>query len=179
MNETKPCCRLRLPTLAVLSLVLALPLRGGDDELSRKSLRGLPGVLVTVDDLEQSTVANCRPPDAVQLRTDVELKLRKAGIAIFSEDQFAKAPGKPGMSVRVVCGASEQEAYGLVELSVTQEVALTRDQSVHLYLVTWSVSGGLGKAKLEGLERTIRDKLGDQVDKFLNAYMAANPPSRR
>src|SRR5213083_864156 len=76
-----------LAALLLLSAGTISPLVGqGDDEDTRKALAGLKGVLVEVfvTDTEES-----RRDGLVleQLQTDVELKLREAGIRVFSREE--------------------------------------------------------------------------------------------
>lgn len=164
-----------LPSLMICSsLMLIAPCLADDSDSSRKTLRGLPGVLVAVDDLDQSTVRNNCPLDAAQLKTDAELRLRKGGISVLSAEQLAKSPGGPVLSINISCTGNEEQSFSAVLVMVSQEVVLARDPNVHLYVTTWSASGGIGMIGIEALEKSTRDKLADQVDKFLNAYLAAN-----
>jgi hypothetical protein len=166
----------RLPSLALCySLMFMAPCLADDSESSRKTLRGLPGVLVAVNDLDQSTVRKNCPLDAAQLKTDAELRLRKGGISVLSAEQLAKSPGGPVLSINISCTGNEEQSFSVVLVMVSQEVVLARDPSVHLYVTTWSASGGTGMIGIEAIEKSTRDKLADQVDKFLNAYLAANP----
>jgi hypothetical protein len=179
MTEMNLRCLAQLSSLAICSSLILTPTCMADDsDSNRATLRGLPGVFVVVDDLDKSTIRKYCPMDAAQLKTDAELRLRKGGISVLSADQLAKAPGKPILSITVTCSGNEEKSFSSVMLLVGQEVVLARDPTVHMHLTTWSVAGGTGMVRIEELERNTRDKLADQVDKFLNAYLAANAPIR-
>ena len=61
--------------------LFASPGRAGDDEKSRMSLRGLKGMQVVVEHLEPEVEQHGLTTSALQ--TDVELKLRQAGIPML------------------------------------------------------------------------------------------------
>ena len=89
-------------TRAWLPIVLLLALCSlgfAQDTRDTDVLRGLAGVAVTVNDLpkeaEQDGLLKA------QLQTDVELRLRKAGIMVVTAEQWINEPGQPTLSVRV------------------------------------------------------------------------------
>jgi len=88
--------------LAVLWGIIGLSGAGswaGDSELDRATLRGLQGVDVIVENLtpEVERAGLTRQ----QLQTDVELRLRKAGIPLLTSAERVKVPGKPFLGVHV------------------------------------------------------------------------------
>jgi hypothetical protein len=61
-----------------------------------------------------------------------------------------------------------------LDVEVIQAAALTRDPSITVLLATtWSVSafGYTSKPNV----RNLREDIKDEVDKFINAYLAVNP----
>ena len=77
--------------ILVVALVMVFSLAGmsssafaGDDKLARETLKGINGVHVVVGvlniDLEQVGLSKS------QIRTDIELKLRLAGIKVFVKE---------------------------------------------------------------------------------------------
>ena len=62
------------------------------NELEKKSLRGLPRFYILIETLDKAAEGIT----VTTLRTDVEIRLRKAGISIFEQD---KAPnGAPWLT---------------------------------------------------------------------------------
>lgn len=158
----------------VLAVGLVAPAVAADTERDRATLAGLTGVRVVVEamkpDAEKDGLA------ASTLRTDVEVKLRLAGIRVLTETERLAAPGSPFLYVRVTTiSLREVVPIYAVEalLDLHQEVMLTRDPTIDLSTPTWSTSW-VGVAGSEALAR-MRQKVRDQVDKFINAFLAANP----
>jgi hypothetical protein len=134
----------------------------------RKPLRGLKHVRVLVEGL---------PPDAKgiltkeQLQTDVELRLRKAGIRVSDDRQ------SPDLYLNVgVLKATEHEWYVYsIRLDFEEAVTLERDKSIWVIAETWSTPANLGLAGSEVISDAVRQKVGDEVDAFVNDYLAENP----
>ena len=164
--------------LLVIALLLVLRSLGlAQDTRNPDSLRGLAGVWVTVSNI---------PPEAEQdglfqatLRTDVELRLRMAGIRVLTGEQWLNAPGRPTLDVLVGLYKSRAERLDgyakSVEVTVTQDVSLTRDPSTFVRAVTWQGLKTVGLSNSGVLQRDIRDNVADSVDEFINAFLAANP----
>jgi hypothetical protein len=167
--------------ILVFGLVAALITAGvetraiGDDEDSRATLRGLPGVGVFV------TIGNTSPEVAkfglteTRVRTETELHLRRAGIKILTHEQAEKVPGKPHLAVDVNAIKTEAGLYAFdLDVQLRQDVALQRRPTIKLTAPTWSVSGvaTVGESRLRGF---VNEAVGDLVDQFCNAYLAMNP----
>jgi hypothetical protein len=89
-----------LLTLLLLSATDASSLVGQDDnETSRKTLAGLNGVFVAVTQVSED--ARRSGLSETQLQTDVELKLRQAGIPVLTEGDASRTPGVPYLYVTV------------------------------------------------------------------------------
>ena len=164
MRRYLTCIALVLP---LCSLAFA-----ADDEASRASLKGLRGIYLVIQNLD--------PPEeqagltTADIRTDVELKLRLAGIPVLSEDQWLNTRGGAYLYVKVEVFARADSAWPYTStVSVTQHVTLDRTPTIATWGSTWSVDilGSVGSLKV----RSIRDRLKDQVDQFINAYLAVNP----
>jgi hypothetical protein len=107
---------------------------------------------------------------ASQIKTDVELRLRRNGIKVDDNsrnylDVFVKVlkaqpPGPRGY------------AYS-IDVTVIQPALLERDKSPVPLATTWQ-AGVLGTLSPESL-RDIRGFVLDYVDKFINDYLAVNP----
>ncbi len=113
-----------------------------------------------------------------RLQTDVELRLRKAGIQVLTKKQWLDAPGSPYLYVEVgTIKEKEGSLAGLytysLSVSLSQKVALTRNPSMTRHAPTWGVDviGSVGADNLQ----SICDRLVNLVDKFINDYLAVNP----
>lgn len=160
--------------LAVLWSLIGLPGPESwalDTESARATLKGLSGVRVLIDltpDAERAGLT------MVQLQTDVELRLRQAGIAVLTKEEWHSSPGQPWLWVQVTTlrTATGLSAYHIgVELN--QNVFLERNSSPS-DASTWStagITGIVGAAKFP----TLRDDVKDEVDRFINAYLSVNP----
>jgi hypothetical protein len=145
-----------------------------DDETSRSSLKGLNGAKVVVESLkpleEQAglTVAD--------LQTDVELKLRLAGIPVLTAS--AEAPGAPFLYVRVtvVSRATNNVWPYVVEVQLNQTVRLDRSPTTIVAgVTTWGVVARVSAADSSTIRGRVRDSAKDLIDQFVNAYLSANP----
>jgi hypothetical protein len=151
-------------------------LRAQFQELRRRSLRGLQGVEVVVE-VMKPMAARYGLTDT-QVQTDVELRLRQAGIRVLTPDESDPTPGSPSLYVNIHTVFGDGPAVGLVGYSIDvelkQAVQLERDPAIWLpSAVTWSENqrGLVGRTQLHAL----REALSDLVDRFINAYYTANP----
>jgi hypothetical protein len=131
-----------------------------DSEVDRQTLAGITAVKVVIEDL---------PPDALNLgliresiQTDVELKLRLAGMRIVTF-------GSTYLYVNVNLSLDARASSVHVELN--QMVTLLRDPTVMIQEPTWSVGSVTSNADAQ----FIRDTLKGHVDAFLNAWHSVNP----
>jgi len=133
----------------------------------RETLRGLKGIQVLVEPITLAGLTEST------LKTDVELKLRKAGIRVLTEDEWLKTPGYPYLYVNVTAIElkSPREFIYSVNVAFKQDVILSRNRSIETTGVTWDVSSLGINSKL----RYVREVVSDLVDKFMNDYLAVNP----
>jgi hypothetical protein len=145
------------------------------------ALKGLAGVqaLVSVD------------PDAVhdglrqeEVQTDVELKLRLAGIKVLTADETRKTPGVPFLAVTI--GTSKQADGNYVfaiDVSLNETATLERTVSSDdgsktrvkvKGMTTWHQSTVYGTVAAANLPQ-LRDTVTDIVNKFCNEFLQANP----
>jgi len=161
--------------IAVLALAVGFVASAvaADTELERRMLAGLAGVYVLVGDMK---------PDAEKdglagstLQTDVELKLRQAGIRVLTSGEWLAAPGNPSLYLFVGTVKNETGLYAYyINLELHQEVRLTRNPAITSLATTWHAPGFVGIVLDRNLSK-VRDGVRDVVDQFLNAYLAANP----
>ncbi len=154
--------------MVVLLMVLPAMVWGIDEE----TLQGIKGVGVVVEDINPEIEKNGLSTS--QIQTDVELKLRMAGINVLTTEERLVAPGKPWLYVKThVLKSSQMKAYVfVVNLKLLQEVYLVRNAQI-TSAPTWHVgAGGFGISP--DLD-VIRGVIKDSVDVFLNAWLSVNP----
>lgn len=150
--------------------------RADDNKTTRQSLIGLPGVNVLVEQIGSEAEKDGLTVD--QIRTDVELRVRKAGIRVFNDEELSQIPGAPFLYVNVSVIKTEDRRYICsTAVKLLQHVTLLRDNSISLYGTTWDV-GGFGLVAVNHMPRFIRDGVADEVDRFINAYLSVNPVTR-
>jgi hypothetical protein len=141
-----------------------------DDENTRPTLRGFQGVHVVVEQLSPPIEKDGLTKS--QLQKDTELKLQAAGIKVLSKEEFIKTVGKPYlyMNINISILRTQITRYIFyIRVEFNQDVSLVKSPMV-VPAVTWSTGGWGIDFSLEN----IRDLIKDQVDKFVNAYFAAN-----
>ncbi len=147
--------------ITLLALAQSCLLFGADDEYARRSLAGLAGVDVVIEGLSSGADKLGLTKDAIQ--TDVELKLRLAGMQIVALSSVF-------LWISVTVTKSGNAADILVELD--QPVRLVRDPTILTPTgCTWSKSTVGANPTAEGIRNIIKDS----VDSFLNAWLSENP----
>ena len=157
---------------AVVALVVLLLLPGVSQALTdeQKALGGLKGLYVSVDDIQPEVKRLGITKD--QIKTDVELRLRKAGVKVLTEKECTATPGSPFLYVNVNTNIVPTSAIFSYAISVglKEAVMLNRDMGVSATIWERTVVGNIEKSKIS----KIRETIGDGVDIFLNDYLAAN-----
>jgi len=143
-----------------------------DSKLSRESLRGIAGVYVLVEKFspEEKRAGFSKK----QVQTDVELKLRLAGIKVQNKEEHLEAPGMPHLYVSVdTVSVSQNFFYYVISIEIWQNVSLERNANFNYKAMTWSLDT-MGHGKTEH----IRTHLKDKIDVFINAYLSVNPKTK-
>jgi hypothetical protein len=130
----------------------------------RDTLRGIRAIKVVVENLKPDVERDGL--NASTLQTDVELKLRQAGIRVEETTAY--------LYVRVTTLKREAMYAYSMTANLSQHVVLVRDPAISANAVTWNALGGIGMVGSARLS-VIRDYVRDVVDEFVNAYLAANP----
>jgi S1-C subfamily serine protease len=146
-------------------------LRSGEST-ETASLRKLAGVHLIIEDLDQDTKTILSER---QIQTDVELRLRRNGIRLLSEDEWQKVPGSPFLYLRLSVLRNERTGVFsyYYRLELNQTVLLDRDPQFRMLAVTWLKTNG-GYAGSAVAPSAIREAIGDTVDRFCNDFLAAN-----
>lgn len=162
----------RALTVLALGVVLLTGSRASSGESfhSRQMLKNLSGVLVLVEPFDEN---NSRAGfDEGVFQTDVELKLRMAGIRVLTEAEQFDAPGMPSLLVQVAGLHTKpgEKATFVSRVQLLEAVRLVRDPSVSTIAETWS-SEWLGRGDVPH----IRERIKDHTDQFINAWLSVNP----
>ncbi len=153
--------------LALLFAFAAARSAFGDGTKSeRRSLAGRPAVAVVVEALAPELASSGVNVD--QVKTDVELRLRRSGIRVTDE------VGAPYLYVVITAVVpSEERLWAFsVNLYFYQLVAIARTKE-STFASTWGTGGAflLGRASLG----TLRERVADYADRFVNDYLSVNP----
>jgi hypothetical protein len=162
----------RRVALCVICLLAAVVSKGADDELARLSLKGLAGIHVVVEDLNQDATDAGLSVGALQ--TDAELKLRLAGISVLNASE--QALGFPYLYIVVVVQSRDRALYYYsISAEIWQHTRLTRSPTTEVWAATWSTALFIGSVGETTFTTAVRAAVKDRVDKFINAWLAVNP----
>lgn len=132
----------------------------------KETLRGIKGINVLIEHIAPE--AERFGLTEGKLQTDVELKLRMAGIEVSQIEPY------PFLYVNInTSHGSGIFAYNIT-VSVDQLVSLERNPNLKFFATTWN-EGMLGSTWERYLEIRVRNTIKDLIDEFLNDYLAVNP----
>lgn len=157
--------------VAVVALVVFLLLPGVSQALitDQEVLVGIEGVHVLVEKIDPK--AERLGLTAAQIKTDVELRLRKAGVRVFSREETFKTPGSPVLYVQVYTKVGQNLVTCSSHVTLKETVTLARGGETYGAIWETDSQGTVGQNNI----RQIREVVGDLADKFINDYLAANP----
>ena len=163
-----------LAVLALLSATVVSRLVGQEDgENARKTLAGLTRIYVVVEHVPDE--AQRDGLDTTLIQTDVELKLRQAGITVLTQQEWLSTAAAPYLYVNVQVFKNPAKFYAYrATVELRQRVTLVHDPSVSVLATTWSVPGTIGTVGSQKVG-SVREDVRDLTDQFINAYLAANP----
>lgn len=140
-------------------------------DYTRETLRGLPGVLVVIENIkDDAELAGLKVTD---IQTDVELKLVRAGIRVLAHEEWRITPGRPWLYVSVNTIKHLGSYFFSIDVQLKQDVSLPRQPSIVTSSATWEV-GSIGYVQTESLPPKIRDSVGGYLDSFVDDYRAVN-----
>jgi hypothetical protein len=158
--------------IALLGVFAAMQSWGSDPQSEIRSLQGLHQFEVSIEGLTPKMQDVGLDPN--QIRSDVELKLRLAGIKVvvpsFGSDATLYVSVDSQAGVRYPLYAIS------LSLKVLQDVQLVRDPHIQMARgITWEVHQvGIVSKNAKPVD-FVRGGLKDLVDVFLNDYLSANP----
>jgi hypothetical protein len=156
------------------SLVCAVDSRAKEigEPYQRSSLRGLPGVRVLLTDLNPDAERDGLVKGEIQ--TDVESRLRKAGIRVLTEEEWRNMPRAPLLYVRVDALKGSDRAYAFyINVDLYQRVSIEQTSNISVLAATWS-TGSIGITEPTKLKGFVIGSLRNEVDEFIKAYLAEN-----
>ncbi len=159
----------------VLGFVLGVvtPLSAEDSQISRRTLKGLSGVYVVVEELQPNLLKYEKYTKEFNLgkagiQQNVEAKLRKAGIRVFSYEEWQAAPGRPVLYVNINTHESEKYWFSYnITLELRQLVCLQADPAVTTHTQTWSLNL-TGTTNIGNLNQINQD-----LERLLGRFIAA------
>ena len=141
------------------------------------SFQDMPGVFVVVEPLDTAVERHGLFADS--LRELIETKLANVGIRLLTEDEWQTTFGNPMAFLDVnLARVSERMYMYQVQLELRQLVVLVRDSTIPAFTPTWKSGQTLGV--MQGAQlRNLREHVSAAVDRFIDAYAAANRRRRR
>jgi len=149
-----------------------------DSDISRSTLSGLRGVYVIVEDFNPNVLKYEKYLKKVdlskeQIKKDVELKLKHAGITTYNQDEWVKTSGRPALYISSNTHESEKYWFAYdVKLSLQQIIFLERNMKIRTLGETWSLNI-TGMASIGNLN-VIKNDTMVLVDRFIQAYKLVN-----
>ncbi len=145
-----------------------------DSDLTRRTLTGIRGVHVIVEDLQPSlkdygqkfSLSN------KQIEKDVEIRLQTAGINILTREQWLKTIGRPLLYINVNTHDDKFRVAYDIRIDLKQIVSMEANPDVKTLAPTWAINM-TGMANIDNLD-VIRTNVGTLVDRFIKAYWTAN-----
>ena len=161
---------------AVLCALLGLsvtPSGASNTEATRATLRGLLGVQVVMGAFtpEVESAGLLRQP----LHTEVELRLRLAGIRVLTPEERLRVVGHPVLAVNVHVLLNQLLGLTVYHISVALYQAVSLDTGVVASEggATWYIAT-MGTLATSDLSR-VREHVRDLIDAFSDAYLSVNP----
>ena len=132
---------MKKPSMVVLAL-LVVPVSAvlaQEPATQRATLAGLTGVEVVVEELNPGVEQDGLTRST--LRSDVELKLRQAGIHVLTSTERTASPGSPYLYLRITTVKNRVSIYGYhIAIELRQLVRLTRNSGITSWAATWVVT---------------------------------------
>ncbi len=139
----------------------------------KEVLRGLSGASV---EIMFGGDSNNIGLNETQIRTDVELKLRLAGITVYEQGKTWNDPNKAELAVTITVACMPDVIFCATstDLSLKQAVSLLSNPVVATGVFTWG-SARVGLKNKASIVESIREDIKDLLDMFLNDYLSVNP----
>jgi len=160
------------PVLDPVSSVRSTPV-ASTATFTNKPLAGLKGVLVVIESINNDAKKDGLDPD--QIKVEIELRLRKAGIRVFDKSTDS---GNDSLAILDIAVDNLKEDDGLyvysLSLSLIELVHLIRSENCSASATTWSTTH-FGTVGTDNMATYLRQIMDNQTDRFANDYLAQNP----
>lgn len=168
---------LQIAVVSVFISGFAIPVHAFDAEASRETLKGLTGFYVLIEELNPNIAKYASVQknniSTKTLKSQVENRLKKAGIQVLSWDEMMKIPERPMLYVSVNTHEYEKFWYAYdIRVEVRQLATLVSQPGKPVSGATWSLNmtGVMNIGQLQALY----DNLGLLLGRFVEAYKKVN-----
>jgi len=169
-----------LPLLIVILLCCTCrPLAAEDSDTSRRTLAGLPGVRVLVENIQPNIreYAQKAGLTAPQTQSEIEKRLQAAGIRTMAEAAWLGTPGRPILYVNINTHETEKYWYAYdIKLELRQIVYLEVNPKVKTLADTWSINI-TGVASISQIP-VMKNDVMVLVERFIQAHRSINSVNR-
>ncbi|OPY79851.1 MAG: hypothetical protein A4E65_01715 [Syntrophorhabdus sp. PtaU1.Bin153] len=145
-----------------------------DSELTRRTLRGLPGVCVIVEDLQPGFKECARKSglSSVQIEKKAIANIEKSGIKVLGREAWLKTPGRPLLYININTHDDRFRFVYDIRIELRQIVAMEANPQIKTLASTWSLdmAGTVGVQEPDIVGRNV----AILVDRFISAYQSAN-----
>ncbi|MDD5168490.1 MAG: hypothetical protein PHN75_06705 [Syntrophales bacterium] len=148
-----------------------------DNDVTRKTLSGVQGVYVMVEDMQPDLLKYGAAQKAglgrEDLKKTVEMRLSRAGIKVLMWEQALKTPGIPFLYVHVNTHEYNKYCYAYdVRVELQQMVSIDANPKIKASAATWSMN--ITGTVDVGTMNKLKDAVGILVDRFIYVYQVAN-----
>ena len=146
-----------------------------DEEVTRRTLKGLPGVSVVVEDFQPNIKNYLIKAELSKenIQTNIETRLKNAGIQVLKWDEMLKTRSKPVLYVNINTHEYERYFYAYdIKLELRQLVAMETDPQIKSLVATWDINM-TGAVNLGNLN-ILNQNLNTLLDKFIKGYREVN-----
>jgi hypothetical protein len=135
-------------------------------------LQGLSGVSVRATVFASDKTS---PLSSVQLKTDVEVELRKVGIKVFDDSLADGLPNVGRLDVFIGAIPVSKGRYAfIIEVSLQEKVSMVRKPTERFVAATWS-HRQMTTAETENEHQRARDGIAEITGNFARQFLTANP----
>jgi hypothetical protein len=146
-----------------------------DSELTRRTLLGIKGVSVAVENPQPNIQKYAQRFGLTrdQLQKDIEQRLTKAGITVLNQEKWLQTSGRPVLYVIVNTHEYEKYWYAYtIIVDLMQITTLEANSDIKTLASTWSINMA-GIANI-GTLNAIKGDVNTLVDRFIDAHLSAN-----
>lgn len=149
------------------AVMFCIPVISSKAQETSANLKGISTLYVVIEALPAGAKTLGLSKDAIQ--TDVELKLRLAGIRIVTPEEGKNLPGRAFVYIAVSVANDARAAD--FDIYLDQDARLERNSQFAPAVETWRTGSLISNPSAQG----IRTEIKDGIDEFLNAWLSVNP----